>query len=881
MKEMGKTYNPQEFESRIYESWCESGAFTADNESDKPPYTIVLPPPNITGRLHEGHALNHTMQDILIRFKRKQGYEALWLPGTDHASIATEVRILQMIKREEGRSKEELTREEFLERAWQWKEEYGSAIVNQMKKLGNSCDWTRERFTMDEGLSEAVKEAFIQYYEEGLIYRGNRLINWCPDCGTSLSEAEVDHSEDAGAFYDIFYPVEGTEEKIIISTTRPETMLGDTAVAVHPEDERYLHLIGKQVVLPLVGRVIPIISDDYVDREMGTGALKVTPAHDPNDYEIGKRHNLETINIFTEDAKIEEGYDYTGLDRFEARKKIVEDLRHQGYLKGVKDHLHAVGHCYRCKNVVEPRISDQWFLKMDELAAMAQEAVQKDEMQIVPEHFEKIYHNWLDHIHDWCISRQLWWGHRIPAYYCQDCGEIMVSRDEVSSCSTCHSSAIEQDPDVLDTWFSSALWPFSTLGWPHETKDLAKFYPNNILVTGWDIIFFWVIRMMFSGLKFMGESPFPITLINGIVRDAQGRKISKSLDNGTDPIEIIDQYGADALRFMLVSGTSIGNDTRFMIDRVETARNFANKLWNASRFVLSQIDDRSYIMDPSTLTSSDKWILKELDATINQVTRLLEQHDLGLAADTVLDFSWNKYCDWYIELSKKRIYSEDQQTKDQIISVLLYVLEAILHLLHPFMPFITEEIWSHVPEREEQLVVSAWPEPLGYEGEDTTVMETLMEAIRRIRNLRAEMDIPPSKKSRVFIKGDDALMDGILSQKEDIQLLMGASDVLVKETELENASVILINGLEITLPLDDLIDYEKEYKRLSTEKEKLTAEIKRATAKLDNAGFTEKAPAELVQKERDKLQNYKDLLIEIETKINQVEEHLGEHETDA
>ncbi|HZK10392.1 MAG TPA: valine--tRNA ligase [Clostridia bacterium] len=863
---MEKTYDPQEFEDRIYKMWMESGDFEAEVNPDKKPFTIVLPPPNITGSLHEGHALNHTMQDILIRYKRMKGFEALWLPGTDHASIATEVKILDKIRKEEGRGKEDLTREEFLDKAWLWKEKYGDTIVNQMKKLGNSCDWRRERFTMDEGCSRAVTEVFIRLYEEGLIYRGTRLINWCSDCGTSLSDVEVEHEEVEGAFYHINYPIEGSDKKLVIATTRPETILGDTAIAVHPEDSRYKELVGKYALLPLLGRRLPIIADEYVDRELGTGALKITPAHDPNDYEIGKRHKLASINIFTPGAKInEEGGDYVGLDRFAARKKIVEDLKDKGYLVEIKDHLHSVGHCYRCHQPIEPRESLQWFVQMDSMAKMALESVEKGEMEFVPERFVKTYQHWLENIKDWCISRQLWWGHRIPAYYCLDCGEMMVSRQEVTSCTKCAGTKIEQDEDVLDTWFSSALWPFSTLGWPDKTPEMEYFYPTDVLITGYDIIFFWVVRMMFSGLKHIGIAPFHHTLINGIVRDAQGRKISKSLDNGTDPIVIIDEYGADALRFMLISGTSVGSDTRFLIEKVEAARNFANKLWNASRFLLTDLEMKAYSIEEKQLDLSDKWILSRLSQTTQAVERSLERYELGQAADRVLDFVWSDYCDWFIELSKEALYSGDEQRKERKQAVLLFVLEDILKLLHPFMPFITEEIWQHLPQRTSHLICSAWPLAGKTYPEEENLMALLQEAISRIRNIRAEMDIPPSKKGRLFLQGPRA--EEVLTYAGYFRAMASSDEISLAEEQVADASAILLDGLSLYLPLDELIDHEKELKRLEKEENKLDSEIKRSRGKLNNAGFVAKAPAELVKKEEEKLESFLRLQEELEEKI--------------
>lgn len=870
---MDKTYDPQEFEDRIYEMWMESGDFEAEVNPHKTPFTIVLPPPNITGSLHEGHALNHTMQDILIRYKRMKGFEALWLPGTDHASIATEVKILDKILREEGRTKEDLTREEFLEKAWQWKEEYGGTIVNQMKKLGNSCDWRRERFTMDEGCSKAVIEVFVKLYEEGLIYRGTRLINWCSDCGTSLSDAEVEHEDVEGAFYSISYPIEGSDEKLIIATTRPETMLGDTAIAVHPEDSRYQNLIGKYAILPLVGRRLPIIADNYVDRQLGTGALKVTPAHDPNDYEIGKRHDLASINIFTPKAMIkEEGGAYAGLDRFAARKKIVEDLKEQGYLVEVKEHVHSVGHCYRCHQPIEPRESLQWFVEMDSMAKLALESVEKGEMEFVPQRFVKVYQHWLENIRDWCISRQLWWGHRIPAYYCENCGEMMVSPEEPKSCKKCGSSHIHQDEDVLDTWFSSALWPFSTLGWPDNTPEMDYFYPTDVLVTGYDIIFFWVVRMMFSGLKQIGVAPFHHTLINGIVRDAQGRKISKSLNNGTDPLDVIEEYGADALRFMLISGTSLGSDTRFLIEKVEAARNFANKLWNASRFLLGSLEEKVYPLEEEGFDLADKWILSRLTKTIEAVEKNLGRYELGQAADRVVDFVWNDYCDWFIELSKEALYSEDLVKKERKQGVLLFVLEEILQLLHPFMPFITEEIWQHLPLRKSHLIRSSWPLPGKTYPEEEELMALLQEAITRIRNLRAEMDIPPSKKGRVFLQGPRA--QEVLGYASYFKAMASSDELSMAGGDVAQASPILLDGLSLYLPLEELIDYEKEEQRLEKELQKVEAEIKRGRGKLGNPGFVGKAPGALVEKEEEKLRSFLRLEEELQDKIKLIKEKI-------
>lgn len=874
-KQMEKTYKPQEFESRIYSMWLEKGAFNAEVNPDKEPYSIVLPPPNITGSLHEGHALNHTMQDILIRSKRMQGFEALWLPGTDHASIATEVKILDKIFREEGRTKEDLTREEFLEKAWEWKETYGDHIFLQMQKLGNSCDWRRMRFTMDDMCNRAVVESFVRYYEEGYIYRGERLINWCPVCGTAISDAEVEHEDKHGNFYTIRYPLKDSDDFLRIATTRPETMLGDTAIAVHPEDPRYTHLIGKSVILPLVGRELPIVADSYVDRELGTGALKVTPAHDPNDYEIGVRHDLAIVNVFDEKANInEEGGVYQGLSRYEARKKIVEDLKEVGLLEEVKQHEHSVGHCYRCHKEIEPRISLQWFVSMEKLAKEAKDSVLRGEMALAPERFSKIYHHWLDNIRDWNISRQLWWGHRIPAWYCDDCDHVTVAREEPSSCGSCGSKNIWRDPDVLDTWYSSALWPFSTMGWPEDNETLNYFYPTDVLVTGYDIIFFWVIRMMFSGLHFLKEKPFSTTLINGLVRDSQGRKISKSLNNGTDPIEVIDEYGADALRFMLVSGTALGNDTRFSMDRVESARNFANKLWNASRFVLGYMEEDLPELEEVSFDLSDRWILQRMDKATEEVTSFLEKFELGMAADRIQDFLWNEYCDWFIEMSKVTLTGEDDLARKGKLRVLLSVLEDALKLLHPFMPFITEEIWSYLPDREELLVRSPWPTIRQLSQEGLPAMEKLMQAVGRIRNLRAEMNIPHHKKGRILLEGEDELVKAFLENKDYFRVLASMDQVERLEEMPEDTSVILLDGIRLTLPLADLIDYAKEKERLEKEQERLLAEVRRTEGKLANEGFVTKAPKELVQKEVEKLTGLKErweqtgmLLDEVNRKI--------------
>jgi valyl-tRNA synthetase len=878
---MQSKYNPKDFEDRIYAEWLAQKSFHAVVNPDKEPYTIVLPPPNITGQLHMGHALDQTLQDILIRWKRLQGYEALWLPGTDHASIATEVRVLKTIEEKEGLTKEQLGRETFLERAWQWRDTYGRIIVNQMQKLGSSCDWDRERFTMDEGCNEAVTEVFVNLYEKGLIYRGNRLINWCPDCKTTLSDAEVEHEEKPGHFWHLRYPIKDSDAFLVIATTRPETLLGDAAVAVNPNDSRYTNLVGKTCILPLVGRELPIIADDYVDMEFGTGALKITPAHDPNDFEIGLRHGLPQINVMNEDATMNgEAGIYEGMDRDACRKQIVKDLEAGGYLIKTEDHPHNVGTCYRCHTVVEPRVSEQWFVTMKPLAEPAIEVVNTGELEIVPERFTKVYMNWLENIRDWCISRQLWWGHRIPAYYCQDCGETVVARSMPEVCPKCGGSHFEQDNDVLDTWFSSALWPFSTLGWPEKTPELDYFYPTNVLVTGYDIIFFWVIRMVFSGLDSMGESPFKYVFLHGLVRDAQGRKMSKSLGNGVDPLEIIEQYGADALRFMLATGNSPGNDLKFQIERVEASRNFANKLWNASRFVIMGLEGVSDLTlnGSETLTLADQWILSQCADTISEVTASLEKFELGLAANKIYEFTWNSYCDWYIELAKKRLYGEDAEAKHTVQKVLTTVLKEILRLLHPFMPFITEEIWGFIPETEGLLVTDKWPTAKAewHNAESEEKMELIMEAIRSLRNVRAEMDVVPSKKAKCFVVASDATVGALLiDQSEYLMTLASCSEVKPAEEMPEDSAVAVIHGATLYLPLDDLIDYEKEYDRLTKEKSKLEKEVERVEQKLANDGFVGKAPAHLIEAEREKREKYAEMLKTVGARLEVVEAKLG------
>ena len=851
-KELDKQYSPQNVEDRTYKFWCDHKYFHAEVNPDKKPYTIVIPPPNITGQLHMGHALDETLQDILIRWRRMEGYETLWLPGTDHASIATEAKIVEAM-RKEGITKEDIGREKFLERAWEWKAQYGGRIVEQLKKLGSSCDWDRERFTLDEGCSKAVREVFCKLYDKGLIYRGERIINWCPHCLTSISDAEVEYEDQAGHFWHLRYPFKDGSGYLELATTRPETLLGDTAVAVNPNDERYKDMVGKTLILPIVHREIPVIADDYVDIEFGTGVVKITPAHDPNDFEVGLRHNLEVINVLTPDAKIVDDYPkYAGMDRYEARKAIVEDLQAEGALVEIEDYSHNVGTCYRCGTTVEPRVSKQWFVKMEPLAKPAVEVVRNGKVKFVPERFDKTYFHWMENIKDWCISRQLWWGHRIPAYYCDDCGEVMVSAQEVHTCSKCGSTHVHQDPDTLDTWFSSALWPFSTLGYPDDTKELEYFYPTDTLVTGYDIIFFWVARMIFSGVEHMGQVPFHTVLIHGLVRDAQGRKMSKSLGNGIDPLLVIDQYGADALRFTLATGNAPGNDMRFSDEKVKASRNFANKLWNAARFVLMYLgNDYSYPGLPKDLAIEDKWILSKVNTLAKEVTDNLERFELGIAVAKLYDFIWDVFCDWYIEIAKIRLQSGEGA--DTAKAVLVYVLTDILKLLHPFMPFITEEIYQAIPHDTESIMISKWPEydPTLSFADEEAQMEKIMDAIRAIRNRRAEMNIPPSKKSKVYV--ETVFSDVFAVGSEFIKRLAYASDVEIADAfgDLGNTVTIVTNDAKIYIPLGDLVDFEAEAKRL--QKELAAAEEKLAfiNKKLDNPGFVNKAPEKVVQQNRD------------------------------
>ena len=875
-RELEKTYDPKKIEKKLYDKWCENKYFHAKVDRSRKPFTTVMPPPNITGKLHMGHALDNTLQDILIRYKRMEGYNALWIPGTDHAAISTEVKVTNQLK-EEGIDKKELGREGFLKRTWQWKEEYAGTIENQLKQLGISCDWDRERFTMDEGCSKAVEEVFINLYKKGYIYKGSRIINWCPKCKTSLSDAEVEHEEQEGHFWHIKYPIVGTDRFLEIATTRPETMLGDTAIAVHPDDERYQDIIGKNVILPLVGREIPIVADYYVDKEFGTGAVKITPAHDPNDFEVGKRHNLEEINIMNDDATInEKGGKYAGMDRYEARKAIVKDLEEQGYLVKVVPHVHAVGTHDRCGTTVEPLIKQQWFVKMEELAKPAIAALEKGELKFVPERFNKIYLHWLENIKDWCISRQIWWGHRIPAYYCDECGEVVVSKGMPEKCPHCGCTHFTQDEDTLDTWFSSALWPFSTLGWPEHTEDYDYFYPTDVLVTGYDIIFFWVIRMVFSGYEHTGKSPFHTVLIHGLVRDSQGRKMSKSLGNGIDPLDIIDKYGADALRLTLVTGNAPGNDMRFYNERVESSRNFANKVWNASRFILMNMKENVIDRpDDKLLTPADRWILSKVNTLTKDVTENMDKFELGIAVQKVYDFIWDEFCDWYVELAKYRIYhaEEDPAAADCVLWVLKTVLGQALKLLHPFMPFITEEIYSALVPEEESLMMSEWPkytEELCF-PEDENVMEHVKAVTRGIRNMRSEMDVPNSRKTKVYIIcGDAAICEGIESLKESVMPLLMANDIIIRPTKDgvdDNAVSIVVPDAVVYLPLDELVDLEQERERLTKEEERLNKEIRRAEGMLSNEKFVSKAPAAKVQEERDKLEKYTQMLAQVKERM--------------
>ena len=879
-KELAKTYDPKGLEERLYQKWLDNKYFHAEVNRDKKPFTIVMPPPNVTGQLHMGHALDETMQDILIRFKRMQGYEALWQPGTDHAAIATEVKVIEKLK-EQGINKEDLGREEFLKHAWAWKEEYGGKIINQLKKLGASADWDRERFTMDEGCSKAVKEVFIRLYEKGYIYKGSRIINWCPVCQTSISDAEVEHEDQDGFFWHINYPIVGEEGRFVeIATTRPETLLGDTAVAVNPEDERYKDLIGKMLKLPLTDREIPVIADEYVDKEFGTGCVKITPAHDPNDFEVGKRHNLEEINIMNDDATINDlGGKYAGMDRYEARKAMVKDLEELGLLVKVVPHSHSVGTHDRCGTTVEPMIKPQWFVRMKEMGEAAIKTLQDGNLTFVPERFDKIYMHWLENIRDWCISRQLWWGHRIPAYYCDNCGETVVAREMPSVCPKCGCEHLTQDEDTLDTWFSSALWPFSTLGWPDNTEELNYFYPTDVLVTGYDIIFFWVIRMVFSGLEQTGKTPFHHVLIHGLVRDSQGRKMSKSLGNGIDPLEVIDKYGADALRLTLMTGNAPGNDMRFYWERVEASRNFANKVWNASRFIMMNLEKAEVPqeIDLNALTGADKWILSKVNKLAEEVTENMDKYELGIAVQKVYDFIWEEFCDWYIEMVKPRLYNEEDTTKAAALWTLKTVLGNALKLLHPYMPFITEEIYCTLRPEEESIMIASWPERKAewdFEADEEAV-EIIKEAVRSIRNVRTGMNVPPSKKAKVFVVSEDeAIRETFENGKVFFGTLGYASEVVVQADKAgidEDAVSAVTSKAVIYMPFAELVDIEKEVERLHKEEEKLNKELARVKGMLSNERFVSKAPESKVAEEKAKLEKYTNMMEQVKERLKQLE----------
>ena len=883
-KELAKTYDPRGIEDRLYGKWMEKKYFHAEVDHSKTPFTIVIPPPNITGQLHMGHALDNTMQDILIRFKRMQGYNALWQPGTDHASIATEVKIIEKLK-EEGIDKQDLGREKFLERAWEWKKEYGGRIVSQLKKLGSSCDWDRERFTMDEGCNKAVTEVFVKMHEKGYIYKGSRIINWCPVCNTSISDAEVEYQEQAGHLWHIKYPVmreDGTPsdtEFLTFATTRPETMLGDTAVAIHPEDERYSHLIGKSVLLPIVNRVIPVVTDTYVDREFGTGVVKITPAHDPNDFEVGKRHDLPIVNVMNADATINEnGGAYAGMDRYEARKAIVAELEKQGLLVKIEDYSHNVGTHDRCKTTIEPLVKEQWFVRMDELIKPAVEAVKKGEIRLIPERMEKTYYNWTDNIRDWCISRQLWWGHRIPAYTCDRCGEVTVAKEMPKSCPKCGHEHLTQDPDTLDTWFSSALWPFETLGWPEQTEDLQYFYPTDVLVTGYDIIFFWVIRMIFSGYEQMGEKPFKTVLFHGLVRDSQGRKMSKSLGNGIDPLEIIDQYGADALRLTLITGNAPGNDMRFYYEKLENSRNFANKVWNASRFIMMNMDGKE-VREPAAadLEPADRWILSKLNTLVRDVTDNMENFELGIAVQKVYDFIWDEFCDWYIEMVKPRLYStDDAASQNAALWTLKTVLIDALKLLHPYMPFVTEEIFCSLQSEEESIMISSWPvyrEERCYAAQERAI-ETIKEAVRGIRGVRNEMNVPPSRKAGVFVVSEDQkILDIFTEGKLFFASLAYAGEVSMQRDKAgipQDAVSVVIPGATLYIPFAELVDIAQEIERLQKEEKRLQGELARVDGMLSNEKFLSKAPEAKIREEREKREKYAQMMEQVRQRLGQL-----------
>ncbi len=873
-KEFEKNYNPHDIEDRLYEKWMEKGYFHAEVNEDKEPFTIVIPPPNITGQLHMGHALDNTLQDILIRFKRMQGYEALWVPGTDHASIATEAKIVEKM-REEGVTKEDIGRDGFLERAWDWKKQYGGKIVSQLKKMGSSLDWERERFTLDEGCSNAVKDVFVKLFDKGAIYRGERIINWCPKCLTSISDAEVEYEEQPGKFWHLRYKLTDGSGYVELATTRPETMLGDTAVAVNPADDRYKELVGKTVILPLVNKEIPIVADDYVDMEFGTGVVKITPAHDPNDFEVGQRHDLPIVNCMTDDAKITDDFPkYAGMDRFEARDAIVKDLEAEGALVKIEDHVHNVGTCYRCHTTIEPRVSLQWFVHMDELAKPAIEAVKNGETEFIPKHFDKTYFHWLENIKDWCISRQLWWGHRIPAFYCDDCGEMVVTKEDNPVCPKC-GKPMRQDPDTLDTWFSSALWPFSVLGWPEETPELKYFYPTDVLVTGYDIILFWVIRMMFSGIEHTGQVPFKKVLIHGLVRDSEGRKMSKSLGNGIDPLEIIEEYGADALRFTLITGNAPGNDMRFYMERVEASRNFANKVWNASRFIQMNMPEEGIDLKkkPENFTDADKWILSKSNKVAKDVTENLDKYEIGIAADKIYNFIWEEFCDWYIEMVKPRLYNDDDETKYAALWTLQKVLIDSLKLLHPYMPFITEEIFCNLQSEEESIMISKWPkfsDEYDFEEEEEAV-ETIKETVRAIRNVRSEMNVPPSKKATVFVVSKDEKVRDIFKKGKVFFATLGyASEVIIQEDKTgidDNAVSVVIPNANIYIPFAELVDIDKEIERLEKEVEKLDKELARVNGMLSNENFVSKAPEAKINEEKEKKAKYEQMKEQVETQL--------------
>lgn len=866
----------KEIEPKLYEKWCENKYFHAEVDRSKKPFTTVMPPPNITGKLHMGHAFDNTLQDILIRYKRMQGYNALWIPGTDHAAIATEVKVTEQLKAE-GIDKKELGREKFLERTWQWKDEYAGTIEGQLKKLGVSCDWDRERFTMDEGCSKAVEEVFIKLYEEGYIYKGSRIVNWCPVCKTALSDAEVDHEEQAGHFWHIKYPIVGTDRFLEIATTRPETMLGDTAIAVHPDDERYKDIVGKNVLLPLVNREIPIVADYYVDKEFGTGAVKITPAHDPNDFEVGKRHNLPEINIMNDDATINElGGKYAGMERYEARKAIVSDLEEQGFLVKVEDHSHNVGTHERCGTTVEPLVKQQWFVRMEELAKPAIEAISNGDLKLIPERMNKTYMNWLSNIRDWCVSRQIWWGHRIPAYYCQECGKVVVTREMPEVCPDCGCTHFVQDEDTLDTWFSSALWPFSTLGWPEKTEDLDYFYPTDVLVTGYDIIFFWVIRMVFSGYAYTGKAPFHTVLFHGLIRDSQGRKMSKSLGNGIDPLEIIEKYGADALRITLVTGNAPGNDMRFYDERVEANRNFANKVWNASRFILMNMEGKEItVPNESDLSAVDQWIISKMNTLTKDVTENMDKFELGIAVQKVYDFIWDEFCDWYIELAKYRIYhaEENPAAANSALYTLKTVLGDALKLLHPFMPFVTEEIYGALVPEEESLMMSSWPEykESSCYPEAENIVDHMKEIIRGVRNVRAEMNVAPSRKAKTYIVCENEnLCQGFEEIKESSMPLMSANEIQIQSDKsgiAEDAVSVVVADAVVYLPMEELVDFEQELERLTKEEARLTKELARVNGMLNNEKFISKAPEAKINEERAKLEKYTQMMEQVQERL--------------